>query len=72
MAKKSSPLMSDTSPELLMLGYLYIKDVGSLNEKVNILDRFGLSDADIAIICNCAYQSVRNARQQGFKKAKGS
>lgn len=70
MANKSRPLTSEISPELLMLGYLCIKGTESLNEKVSILDRFGLADADIATICGCVLQSVRNARQQNSKKAK--
>ncbi len=50
----------------LMLGYLCIsseKDA-SLIRKVEILDRFQLKDAEIALICDCNEQSVRNARQK--------
>jgi hypothetical protein len=48
----------------LMLGYLCIaKEVeASLVRKVEILDRFDLADEEIATICNCSTQSVRNAR----------
>ena len=62
MAKKPTSKLSETSPEILMLGYLCIKGVEGLNEKVGILDRFGLSNADITTICNALPQSVRNAR----------
>ncbi|CAG1013525.1 hypothetical protein ANRL4_04959 [Anaerolineae bacterium] len=65
---KTKPKTSETSPEILMLGYLCIKGADNLIEKVNILDRFGLSDEDIAIICGSAVQSVRNARQQSKNK----
>lgn len=41
---------AETSPEILMLGYLCIKGADNLPEKVNILDRFALADADIATI----------------------
>jgi len=51
-----------------MLGFICIKGADSINEKISILDRFGLADSDIATICNCAVQSVRNARQQNSKK----
>ncbi len=61
MPTKAKP--SETSPEILMLGYLCIKGVEGLPEKVNILDRFGLADADIATICACKKQSVADARQ---------
>lgn len=70
MGKKIPPRTSETSPEILMLGFLCIKGTDSINEKVSVLDRFGLADADIATICNCAIQSVRNARQHNAKKSK--
>ena len=54
-----------------MLGYLCIskESEASVVRKVEILDRFGLPDAEIATICGCALQVVRNARQQ-LKKGK--
>jgi hypothetical protein len=67
MAGHSPIITSETSPEILMLGYMCIKGVEGLPEKVNILDRFGLADSDIAKICNAAPGSIRNARVQ-FKK----
>jgi hypothetical protein len=57
-----------TNTETLMLGYLCVKDIDNLIEQVNILDRFGLEDADIAAICNYAIQSVRNARQKAKRR----
>jgi hypothetical protein len=55
----------------LMLGYLCVskESEASLPRKVEILDRFGLSDAEMGKICACTAQSVRNARQE-LKKAK--
>ena len=70
MAQKTKTITPETSPENLMLGYLCIKGVEGLSEKVSILDRFGLADSDIAIISNCAVQSVRDARQKFKKKSK--
>lgn len=67
MAGRSSALNSETSPEILMLGYLCIKGIEGLPEKVNILDRFGLTDVDISIICNAKPGSIRNARLQTKK-----
>jgi hypothetical protein len=48
----------------LMLGYLCIatEKEASIERKVEILDRFGLSDGEIATICSSAVQSIRNAR----------
>jgi len=70
MASKSSAKTSETSPEIMMLGYLCIKGEESLPEKVSILDRFELADADIAVICGAAPGSVRNARSQKKKTQK--
>lgn len=56
------------SPETRMLAYLCVKDAGGLREKVDILDRFGLADTEIALICNNGLQALRNARQSNKKK----
>ena len=56
----------------LMLGYLCIATEieSSLVRKVEILDKFTLKDADIAKICSCTVQAVRNARQTRKKGKK--
>ncbi len=56
----------------LMLGYLCIskETEASLVRKVEVLDRFDLVDSEIATICGCSQQSVRNARQL-MKKSHG-
>jgi|HubBroStandDraft_6_1064221.scaffolds.fasta_scaffold3954202_2 hypothetical protein len=56
---------------LLMLAYLCVateKDA-SVERKVEILDRFDLTDAEIAKVCRCAPQSIRNARQSLKKRS---
>ena len=55
-----------------MLGYLCIskETEASLVRKVEVLDRFDLVDSEIATICGCSQQSVRNARQL-MKKSHG-
>ncbi len=68
MAPKKKTVKFNASPEILMLGYLCVKGTEGLPEKVNILDRFGLADSDIASICDCAVQSVRDAHQKVKKK----
>jgi hypothetical protein len=59
--------MNDNGRQIrLMLAYLCIGKEGeaSLVRKVEILDRFELSDAEIARVCLSGVQSVRNARQE--------
>ena len=56
----------------LMLAYLCIKDVEVLASQVHILDRFGLSDKEIANICSVAVGSGRNALVDHKKPKKRS
>ena len=57
----------------LMLAYLCVtkEAEASLPRKVQILDRFDLSDSEIAKVCMCSTQSVSNARQILKKKSHG-
>lgn len=57
----------------LMLAYLCVatEAEASLSRKVQILDRFNLSDKDIATVCSATVQSVRNARLSLKKKRNG-
>jgi hypothetical protein len=57
---------------VLMLAYLCIakEAEASLVRKVEILDRFDLTDAQIAKVCGAALQSVRNARASVRKRRK--
>jgi len=57
----------DSSKIALMLAYLCIKDLSNLNDRVNVLDRFGLTDDQISKVCQVAIGSVRNARFQNKK-----
>lgn len=70
MATETIMPSREDRPERLMLAFLCIKDANSVNEKVSILDRFGLPDAEIATISDCTVQSVRNARQKNLRKPK--
>lgn len=56
--------MSDSDASRLMLAYLCIatEKEASLERKVEILDRFDLSDAEISKVCGSVTQSIRNAR----------
>jgi len=63
--------MNEDKAIRLMLGYLCISNEveASLVRKIQILDRFELPDEEIAQICGCTGQSVRNARSKGKKKS---
>ena len=63
--------MNEDKSIRLMLGYLCIANEveASLVRKVQILDRFELPDAEIAQICSCTVQSVRDARLKAKKKS---
>jgi hypothetical protein len=63
----------DAASVKLMLAYLCVakEAEASLIRKVEILDRFGLSDNEIAKVCHNTAQSVRNARQMLKKKPHG-
>jgi hypothetical protein len=70
MARKMTLIGDDSSPDRLMLAYLCIKDTTGLVDQVAILDRFGLRDAQIALVCNCAEQSVRASRLKRKNRAR--
>jgi hypothetical protein len=55
----------------LMLAYLCIasEKEASLERKVEILDRFDLTDAEISKVCGSEKQLVRNARHSLTKHA---
>ena len=54
----------------LMLAYLCIakEAEASIVRKVEILDRFGLSDSEIAKVCKTNTQVIQNSRQALKKK----
>lgn len=62
--RKKEQTTNESEVMRLMLGYLCIttEAEASLERKVEILDRFNLTDAEIAKICGGAIQSIRNAR----------
>lgn len=57
----------------LMLGYLCVakEAEASLTRRVKILDKFSLSNKNIATICGCNEQSVHNARNIYKRKGNG-
>jgi hypothetical protein len=62
----------DTPPPAylkLTLGYLAIKDLGTLEERVGVLARLGYENREIAQICDTTPLSV-SVRKAGLKKGK--
>lgn len=70
MKKKKKQKKNADDTLHLMLAYLCIatEAEASLERRVQILDRFKLSDAQIAQVCGAAVQSVRNARANVRKR----
>lgn len=68
----TAPIPLDESKLVLMLAYLCISQEAeaSLERKVQILDRFDLTAAQIAKVCGVAVQSVHNARSTAKKTRK--
>lgn len=68
---KSPVKMEATDQMKLMLAYLCISTEieSSLPRKVQILDQFALTDAEIARVCSCSVPSVANARLAAKKKS---
>jgi len=66
-------MTTDTDKIRLMLAYLCVSKEAeaSLIRKIEILDRFDLTDKDISLVCKCTVQSVRNARQLSKKASHG-
>lgn len=69
---KSSAGAEGHDSTLLMLAYLCIatEKEASIERKVEILDRFNLTDTQIATVCKSAVQSIRNARHSLGKHGK--
>ena len=72
--KSSDDSSGSSDPTRLMLAYLCIatEKEASLERKVEILDKFSLSDSEIARVCGSAIQSIRNARHYLRKHASKS
>lgn len=65
--------VSEENKTILMLGFLCVSNLpenSNLSDKVNVLDRFGLSDIEISLICACNKQAVADARLRAKKKKK--
>lgn len=69
MARKPTT-PEESKPERLMLAYLCIKDAPNLQEQIAILDRFGLSDQEIAQVTVKKSRAISDARYELSRKKK--
>lgn len=62
--------MKEKDPVRLMLAYLCVstEPQSSLVRKVEILDRFGLTDEEIGNVCGCSKQVVAISRFRAKQK----
>ncbi len=68
MSKGDKESLSDQ--QVLMLAYLCIREEKGLPRQVALLDRFGLTNPQIAAVCGAAVQSIKNARLKKKSKPK--
>ena len=68
--RTQEPKEKDLNSMRLMLAYLCVatEAEASLVRKVQILDKFDLSDAEIAKVCGRSVGSVRNARLEAKRE----
>lgn len=67
--------MSDTNETqitklLLVMGYLAVKDLDSITEKIIVLDSLGYSNKEMASICNTTEGTIRVQKFAGKKQKK--
>lgn len=65
----------DSGPVRLMLAYLCTATLdkeATLTTKVEVLNRFGLSNLDIATVCASTVQSIKNVRSSLRKSKEGN
>jgi len=68
MAKEDS-LGDHALPSLsLVFGYIAVKELQRLEDKVRVLARLGYGNAEIAKICNTTLPSVRTMKSAGKNK----
>jgi len=70
MATTKKQKVDGAASDTLMLGYLCVQNIESLGEKVLVLDRFGLTDADLAAVCGVEQPAIRDARYKHKKKSR--
>jgi len=70
MSKAEAPPTSD--PTISLLAYLCVKDMETLSDQVVLLDRLGLTTAQIATVCGVVESSVRKSRSDAKKTKRPS
>lgn len=63
---------NDITRLTLVMGYIAVKDLASIPEKVKILDSLGFSNKEMAIICDTSENTIAvkkaNIKRQGKRK----
>jgi DNA-binding NarL/FixJ family response regulator len=67
MAKKEK-VEEHSLPSLsLVLGYIAVKELQNLEDRVAVLNRLGYKNIEIATICNTRQATVRKLKRRGSK-----
>ena len=69
MAKKDKPEEHGLPSLALVFGYIAIKELQRLDDRIGVLSRLGYGNAEIATICNTTPATVRTLKS-GLKKSK--
>ena len=72
MGKNSSEKQSNSQLLSLVLGYLAVKDLDAIEEKVKVLSRLGYKNEEMALICGTTSGTIRTAKYQIKKPSKKS
>ena len=70
-----SAKISDTNdhglPSLaLVMGYIAVKELQRLEDRISVLGRLGFGNAEISIICGTTIQTVRTLKSKAGKSKK--
>lgn len=68
MARTASPDEHGLPSLSLVFGYIAVKELGSLEDRVRVLARLGYGNAEIAQICGSTPASVGTIRSAAKKK----
>ena len=71
MAKKRTTTEEHGLPSLaLVFGYIAVKELQRLEDRINLLERLGYGNAEIATICGTTPATVRTLKSKGARSRK--
>ena len=70
MPKKPSPDEHGLPSLSLVFGYIAIKELQRLEDRITVLSRLGYGNAEIAKICNTTSATVRTTKSTAGKRSK--